>query len=110
MSVLVLSATIVMADDSTTTTNTRPEPPKFENGTPPDFVKGQEINGENNIGNPPRGFKGDKNGQFGGRRPSKKTDSQPGGKMEPKKWNGSLNNSQNGQPSEPPELNGNNSN
>lgn len=113
MSVLVLSATVVMADD-TTTTNTRPEPPKFENGTPPDFVKEQGVNngvnGEKNIGNPPRDFKGGQNGQFTGRRPSKKPDSQPGGKMEPKEWDSSLNNGQNGQPPEPPEFNGNNSN
>ena len=96
-----------MADDSTTTTNTIPEPPKFENGTPPDFVKGQGVNngvnGENNIGNPPRDFKGDKNGQFGGRRPSKKPDSQPGGKMEQKEWDTSSDNWQDFQCGQPPQ-------
>jgi len=109
LSVLVLSTTVVFADD-TTTTNTRPEPPKFENGTPPDFVKGQGVNGENDIGNPPRDFKGGQNGQFAGRRPSKKPDSQPGGKMEPKEWDTSSNNGQNFQGGQPPQFDGNNSN
>ncbi len=83
LSVLVLSSAVVMAED--TTTNTRPEPPKFENGTPPDFVKGQppQMNSENG-----------QKGQFNGRRPKYKPDSQPGGKMEPKEWGTSSNNGQ----------------
>ena len=83
LSVLVLSTTIVVANDTTTTTNSRPEPPKFENGTPPDFVKGQspKMNGEKS-----------QNDQFKGRRPKYKPDSQPGGKIEPKEWDSSPNN------------------
>ena len=81
LSVLVLSTTIAMADD-TTATNTRLEPPKFENGTPPDFIKGQ----------PPQ-FNGQK-GQFDGKRPKYKPDSQPGGKMEPKEWGSPSDNGQ----------------
>lgn len=102
LSVLVLSTTIAFADD-TTTTNTRPEPPKFENGTGvnerPDFVKGQPPQGQ-----PPQmnGEKG-QNGQFGGRRPSKKPDSQPVGKMEPKEWDTSFDNGQNFQCGQPPQ-------
>ena len=38
LSVLVLSTAVVMADE--TTTNTRPEPPQFENGIPPEFKNG----------------------------------------------------------------------
>ena len=106
-SVLVLSATTVMADDSTTTSNTRPEPPKFENATPPDFVKGQSPQGQ-----PPQmNGKKDQKGQFGGRRPSKKPDSQPGGKMEPKEWDTSSDSGQNFQGGQPPQgVNNNSSN
>ena len=66
----------------TTDTTSRRQPPKFENGTPPNY----NSNGENATG------------QFDGRRPKYKPDSQPGGKMEPKKWaNSSDRNSKNGQ-------------
>ena len=105
LSVLVLSTTVAFADD-TTTTNTRPEPPKFENGTPPNFVKGQSPQGQPPQMNSEKG----QNVQFGGRRPSKKPDSQPGGKMEPKEWDTSSNNGQNFQGGQPPQFDGNNSN
>ena len=102
LSVLVLSSAVVMAED--TTTNTKPEPPKFENGTPPDFVKGQppqgpppQINGENG-----------QKWQFDGRRPSKRPDAKPGGDRKPPEWDSS--NNQNGQPPEPLQFNGDNSN
>ncbi len=97
LSVLVLSATVVFADD-TTTTNTRPEQPKFENGTLPDFVKVQFQQGQSLQ---TKGGKG-QSSQFGGRRPSQKPDSQPGGKMEPKEWDSSSNNGQ----GLPPQMNG----
>ncbi len=94
LSVLVLSTAVVMADD-TTTTNTRPEPPKFENGTGinnrPDFAKGQ----------PPQWGNGQK-GQFNGRRPSKKPDAKPGGDRKPPEWD---NSSANGQNLQPPPFN-----
>ena len=58
----------------TSETNSRPQPP--------------QINGENG-----------QKGQFNGRRPKYKPDSQPGGKMEPKEWDTSSdNNFQGGQP------------
>ena len=97
LSVLVLSSAVVMAED--TTTNTKPEPPKFENGTPPDFVKGQplQMNSENG-----------QKGQFDGRRPSKRPDAKPGGDRKPTEWVSS--NNQNGQPPEPLQFNGDNSN
>ena len=95
LSVLVISSAVVMAED--TTTNTRPEPPKFENGTFPDFLKGQppQINGENG-----------QQGQFNGRRPNRRPDAKPGGDKKPPEWDSSNNN---GQPSEPPQFNGDNS-
>ena len=107
LSVLVLSSAVVMAED--TTTSTRPEPPKFENGTPPDFVKGQPPQGQ-----PPQinGENGQK-GQFEGRLPSKRPDAKPGGDRKPPEWDSSNNN---GQPPKPPgvnngvNVNGNNSN
>ena len=68
----------VFAD--TTDTSTRPQPPQFKNGTPPNFNFGSE-NGQKE--------------QFEGRRPKYKPDSQPGGKMTPKEWDTS---SYNGQP------------
>ena len=64
----------VFAD--TTETNSRPQPPQFShNGG-----QSPQMNGQN--------------GQFEGRRPKYKPDSQPGGKMEPKEWDTSLNNVQ----------------
>ena len=48
------------------------------------------------------------NGQFGGRRPSKKPDSKPGGDRTPPGWNSS--NSGNFQGGQPPQFNGENSN
>jgi len=92
LSVLVLSTAVVMADD-TTTTNSRPEPPQFENGTPPDFVKGQ----------PPQWGNGQK-GQFDGRRPSKKPDTKPGGDRKPPELDNSSDNGQWFQGKEPPQF------
>ena len=68
----------------TSETNSRPQPPQFsQNGSQP-----PQMNGENGT-----------NGQFNGRRPKYKPDSQPGGKMEPKEWDSSSdNNFQGGQP------------
>lgn len=110
LSVLVLSATVVMAEDTTTTTS-RPQPPQFENGTSSDF----NSNGGNfTKGKPPQmnGEKG-QNGKYGGRRPSKKPDSKPGGDKTPSEWDTSSNNTQDGQNfqgGQPPQFNGNNSN
>ena len=91
LSVLILSSAVVMADE--TTTNTRPEPPKFENGTPPDFVKGQ----------PPKWGNGQKS-QFDGKRPSKKPDNKPGGDRKPPEWDNSSGNGQGFQGKQPPQF------
>ena len=92
LSVLVLSTTVVMADDTTTTNTTRQALPKFENGTPPDFVKGQ-----------PSQFSGQK-GQFDGKRPSKKPDAKPGGDRKPPEWDNSSGNGQGFHGKQPPQL------
>ena len=113
LSVLIFSSVSVMADDTATTTDARPQPPQFENGTPPDFTKGQGVNegvndGVNNgvnIANPPRDFKGSQKSQFNGRRPSKKPDSKPGGDRTPPNWDSSVN-GQNIQDGQPPQFNG----
>ena len=107
LSLLVLSSTLAMADETTTTT--RPEPPQgvntnFENGTPPDFVKGQGINTDNNIGNPPRDFSGGQKGQFDGRRPSKKPDKKPDGDRKPPEWDNASDNGQGFQGKQPPQF------
>ena len=102
LSILVLSVTPVFADDTTATANTRPEPPRFENGTPPDFVKGQPPHGQ------PQHMNGEK-GRFTGRRPSKKPDSKPGGDMTPPDWDSSSN-KQDFQAGQPPKFDGNDSN
>jgi len=67
----------------TTETNSRPQPPQFsQNGG-----QSLQMNSEN------------AKGQFDGRRPKYKPDSQPGGKMEPKEWDSSSDsNFQGGQP------------
>ncbi len=105
LSVLIFSSVSVMADDTATTTDARPQPPQFENGTPPDFTKGQGVNEGVNIANPPRDFKGGQNGRFDGRRPSKKPDSKPGGDRTPPNWDSSVN-GQNIQDGQPPQFNG----
>ena len=107
LSVLIFSSVSVMADDTTTTTDARPQPPQFENGTPPDFTKGQGIKDGVNMANPPRNFKDGQNGQFDGRRPSKKPDSKPGGDRTPPDWDSSSN-GQIFQDSQSPQFNGSN--
>lgn len=101
MSILLVAP--VMADDKTTTTSI-PQPPKFENGTPPDFNGGNFTNGQ-----PPEmsGENGKSDVQNRGGRPSKKPDLKPGGDKTPQQWDASSNNGQNGQP---PRFNGNNFN
>ena len=99
LSVLVLSTTVVMADEITT--NTRPEPPQFENGippefkngTPPDFVKGQ----------PPQWGNVQK-GQFDSKRPNKKPDNKPGGDRKPPEWDNSSDNGQGFQDKQPSQF------
>lgn len=85
LSLLVLSMFVIggsVPAFADTTENSRPQPPQFENG------KQSQMNGQNN-----------QNGQFNGRRPKYKPDSQPGGKMEPQEWSSSSDgNYQGGQP------------
>jgi len=73
----------VFAD--TSAENLRQKLPKFENGQRP------QINGENG-----------QKGEFDGRRPKYKPDSQPGGKMMPKEWDSSSNKEFNGK--QPPQM------
>ena len=104
LSVLILSASVVMAEDTTTNeTETRPQPPQgvnefFEKGmTPPDF----NSNNKNFTKGQPPQFNG-QDDKFKGRRPSKKPDSKPGGDRTPPDWDNSSNGQgqdfQNGQP------------
>ncbi len=76
------------AETTDTIAASRPQPPQFASG------QRSQMKGQNGP-----------NGQFGGRRPTLKPDSQPGGKMEPKEWDSSSNGVQGG---EPPQMNGQN--
>ncbi len=111
LSVLVLSTTVAFADD-TITTNTRPEPPQFENGIPPELKNGTGVNdrpdfikGQHPQGQPPQ-INGERvqNGQFDGRPPSKKPDNKPGGDRKPPEWDNSSDNGQRFQGKQPPQF------
>lgn len=93
-----------MADD-TTTTNTRPESPQFENGIPPEFKNGTGVNDRLDFvkGQPPQWENGQK-GQFDGKRPSKKPDNKPGGDRKPPEWDNSSDNGQGFQGKQPPQF------